>query len=111
MNGLAPYVEGPPKTPHTTTNNPGDEFDHGGYGVTGDDKVYTSEYIEQTGPNGLVPKRELEAPELIRHLSFEERARLEKKLVRKIDLRLLPMIVIMLVAGRGTARVESLTDL
>jgi len=95
MNGLVPYVEGPPKTPHTTTNHAADEFDHGAYGVTGDDKVYTSEYIEQTGPNSDIPKRERDAPEPIRHLSVEQRARMERKLVRKIDFRLLPMIVIM----------------
>lgn len=36
-----------------------------------------------------------EAPEFIKNLSAEERTTLEKKLVRKIDLRLLPMIIIM----------------
>ncbi|KAL1297483.1 hypothetical protein AAFC00_005005 [Neodothiora populina] len=34
-------------------------------------------------------------PELLRDLAPEERQRLEKKLVRRIDLRLLPMLVIM----------------
>lgn len=34
-------------------------------------------------------------PEIIRNMTPEERALKEKKLLRKIDLRLLPMIVIM----------------
>ena len=37
----------------------------------------------------------LQAPEFIRNLTPEERAHLEKKLKRKIDLRLLPAIIIM----------------
>lgn len=36
-----------------------------------------------------------EVPELLRDLTPEERAAMEKKLVRKIDLRLLPMLVLM----------------
>lgn len=36
-----------------------------------------------------------EAPPLLLHLAPEERARLEKALVKKIDLRLLPMLIIM----------------
>lgn len=36
-----------------------------------------------------------ELPELLRGLSPEERASLEKKLVRRIDLRLLPLLVLM----------------
>ena len=37
----------------------------------------------------------LEPPEILRHLSAEERAVLEKKMRRKIDLRILPMIIVM----------------
>lgn len=37
----------------------------------------------------------LEPPEILRHLSAEERAVLEKKMRRKIDMRILPMIIIM----------------
>ena len=37
----------------------------------------------------------LEPPEILRHLTAEERAVLEKKMRRKIDLRLLPIIIIM----------------
>lgn len=40
-------------------------------------------------------RRRHEAPPLVRDLAPEERARLEKKLVQKIDLRLLPMLIIM----------------
>ena len=36
-----------------------------------------------------------EHPELIKNMSLEERQHSEKALVRKIDLRLLPMIVLM----------------
>ena len=38
---------------------------------------------------------EAELPELLRGLSEEERHVLEKKLVRRIDLRLLPLLVLM----------------
>ena len=40
-------------------------------------------------------RRRREAPPLVRDLSADERARLERALVRKIDLRLLPMIILM----------------
>ncbi|KAI9690232.1 MAG: hypothetical protein M1822_009193 [Bathelium mastoideum] len=72
-----------------------DEFDHGAYGVTGDDK-FSPEFINKAGvANADVPIRELEAPPLVRNLSQEERAHLERKLVRKIDFRLLPMMILM----------------
>ncbi|KAI5816104.1 putative MFS transporter [Pyronema omphalodes] len=38
---------------------------------------------------------EIALPESLRHLSPEERARLEKALIRKIDLRIMPMLVLM----------------
>lgn len=40
-------------------------------------------------------QRGLEPPEILRGMSPEERAAFEKKLRRKIDIRLLPMIIIM----------------
>ncbi|KAL8917244.1 MAG: hypothetical protein Q9208_008083 [Pyrenodesmia sp. 3 TL-2023] len=40
-------------------------------------------------------RKRREAPPLVRDLAPEERARLEKVLVKKIDLRLLPMLIIM----------------
>jgi hypothetical protein len=39
--------------------------------------------------------RGLQPPEIIRAMTAEHRAELEKKLRRKIDLRLLPMIILM----------------
>ena len=41
------------------------------------------------------PKVRREPPELVRHLSPDERAAAERALTRKIDLRLLPMLVLM----------------
>lgn len=46
-------------------------------------------------PNATAKRWGLEPPEIIRALSAEERAVLEKKMRRKIDLRLLPLIIIM----------------
>lgn len=40
-------------------------------------------------------RRRREAPPLVRDLAPEERARLEKVLVKKVDLRLLPMLILM----------------
>lgn len=41
------------------------------------------------------PNQVFEAPEWIRDLSPEERSTIEAKLLRKIDFRLLPMVVLM----------------
>ena len=41
------------------------------------------------------PTSRREPPSLIKDLSAEARAELERKLVRKIDLRLMPMIILM----------------
>lgn len=64
----------------------------------GDDKPDV-EHISDTSldPTISTPsvKRRREAPPLVRDLSPEERARLEKILVTKIDSRLLPMLIIM----------------
>lgn len=50
--------------------------------------------IEPVTSNPLARRRR-EAPPLVRDLAPEERARLEKALVAKIDFRLLPMLIIM----------------
>jgi len=40
-------------------------------------------------------KRALEAPEFLRHMTLEERLAVETRLMRKIDARLMPMIILM----------------
>ena len=63
----------------------------------GADAKQVTEYLDEIDgvQNADKPKRGLEAPELVRNLTAEERIKLEKKLVRKIDLRLLPPVIIM----------------
>lgn len=59
--------------------------------------------VDQVGPadavtvvaNSARPNPQKEAPMSVARMSDEERAAAEKALVRKIDLRLLPMLVIM----------------
>lgn len=46
------------------------------------------------------PKAAMQAPPLIETLSTEDRQRLEKTLVRKIDFRLLPPVIIMYILVR-----------
>jgi len=48
--------------------------------------------VETAHTQGLT---RMEAPELVRNMSPEERAHAEKVLVRKIDFRLMPMLVLM----------------
>ena len=61
-------------------------------------------------------RRRREAPPLIRDLSSEDRQRLELALVRKIDSRLLPMIILMYVLNYldrnniASARLAGLED-
>lgn len=50
---------------------------------------------EKPAKDALSDDRDFQPPEIIRYLSAEQRATLEKRLRRKIDLRLLPMIVVM----------------
>ncbi|KAI9755471.1 MAG: hypothetical protein M4579_004262 [Chaenotheca gracillima] len=70
------------------------EYDHGV--SDGSDDKYTVEHLDNAGvANADVPDRKREAPPLIKALSTEERLALENKLRRKIDLRLLPMVVLM----------------
>jgi len=60
-----------------------------------------STHVDDLGPaegqvaNSLRPNPQKEAPMSVARLSHEERTAAEKALVRKIDLRLLPMLVIM----------------
>lgn len=66
--------------------------------ISGDDMdKQAAEYLDEVEDANAVnkPNRALEAPELIRNLTPEERVRLEKKLTRKIDFRLLPAVIIM----------------
>ena len=65
--------------PITPTDGPA-----GGQGVM-------DSHLEHAGGN----KKPLQAPDVILNMTATQRAELEKKLVRKIDFRLLPMIVIM----------------
>lgn len=51
--------------------------------------------VVETHPNEQAQRRGLEPPPVVLAMSAEQRAALEAHLVRKIDLRLLPMIVIM----------------
>ena len=62
-----------------------------------DDEEGVAQYISHsvTLDDPGTARRRREAPPLVRDLSHEERARLERALVRKIDLRLLPMIILM----------------
>lgn len=66
--------------------------------------------------NPVKPARTLEAPELIRDLSPEERAEVEKQLVRSIDLHLLPMVILMYIMNYldrnniASARLAGLQD-
>lgn len=65
-----------------------------------DEKGGNAEHVSDTASLGLnttqtSTRRKREAPPLIRDLTREERHRLELALVRKIDFRLLPMIVLM----------------
>lgn len=62
-----------------------------------DDKEF-AEHVSDTAINDKPAARvRREPPELVRNLAPEERARLEKVLTRKIDLRLLPMLVLIYV--------------
>ena len=57
----------------------------------------TADHVSNTSLEAAPTKTRTrrQPPELVRNLSSEERARLERNLTRKIDLRLLPMIILM----------------
>ena len=60
-----------------------------------EDKVQ-SHHVDGSDPVAAIPpKKKFEAPEFIRNMSPEERLSVETSLRKKIDLRLMPMIVIM----------------
>ena len=67
----------------------------------GDDKgvrkedVDQLELVERVSGQDNIPEKTSRKPEIIRNLSPEERERLETSLRRKIDLRLMPMVVTM----------------
>ncbi|MCJ1435677.1 hypothetical protein MMC27_005052 [Xylographa pallens] len=78
----------------------GHQMDHApGVGENGYDGLEkgTIEYADglELSATQTSTRRKREAPPLIMNLSREERHRLERALVRKIDFRLLPMIIIM----------------
>jgi len=66
-----------------------DEFAHGSYGVNAE-KV-SATYVH----DAVVVQPAMEPPMLVRAMSPEQRQAAEKKLVRKIDFRLLPMLILM----------------
>jgi hypothetical protein len=53
------------------------------------------ELVEEASIHGSVPGKTSRAPELVRVMTSEYRRKLETSLRRKIDLRLMPMIVLM----------------
>jgi hypothetical protein len=53
------------------------------------------ELVEDVSVHNSVPGKQSRAPELVRNMTPEVREKLENSLRRKIDLRLLPMIVLM----------------
>lgn len=54
------------------------------------------EYVSDAAlDQSITTRRKREAPPLVKDLSSEDRKRLELALVRKIDLRLLPMVILM----------------
>lgn len=71
------------ETPHSIPS------DDGKIAVSGDEKVAVSD-------DGVTSVEEQRLPPMsIRHLSPEERIRLENKMRRRIDIRLMPMLVLM----------------
>jgi hypothetical protein len=53
------------------------------------------ELVEEASVHGSMPEKTSRAPEIIRAMTAEHRQKLETSLRRKIDFRLLPMIVLM----------------
>lgn len=76
----------------------GHQEDHASSARTDGDLKAKSDHVSVTSFENVPsarPKRE--PPPLVKHLSGDERQRVEMALVRKIDLRLLPMIILMYV--------------
>lgn len=70
----------------------GPEFE---IGIEEDGKGHVSQIEEGVVANANKPNPKKEAPLYVANLSPEERAEAERKLVRKIDFRLLPIVIIM----------------
>jgi len=61
----------------------------------GVDKDGKGSVLHMEGLPSSPSSKGMEAPELVRMMSPEQRALAEKKLKRKIDIRLLPMLILM----------------
>lgn len=62
----------------------------------GTDHLENGHQLENIVTNDAAKKdTSFQPPELVRNMTAEERKEAEKRLVRKIDLRLLPMIILM----------------
>ena len=87
------------------------------YGDDSDNKL--AEHVSTASLENVptITRTRREPPELIKNMSLEERQHSEKALVRKIDLRLLPMIVLMYIINYldrnniAAARLAGLQDL
>ncbi len=75
----------------------GHQHDHatGMNEYTGDEKFVAQHISDASVANHAMPDRKREAPPLVKIMTDEERYRKELVLVRKIDLRLMPMIILM----------------
>lgn len=75
--------------------------------LTADQVSYTSDPNFALG-DVVATRKPQEAPPYIRELSPEERIQAEKALVRKIDLRLIPMIILIYIVSLCPNRVHTL---
>lgn len=72
------------------------------------------DYLETANTN--TPSRRLEAPGLVRNMTQEQRQHAEKTLIRKIDLRLMPALILMYILNYldrnniASARLAGLQD-
>ncbi|KAI5199021.1 MFS transporter [Aureobasidium subglaciale] len=66
------------------------------------DEKATVDMIDRVETADTPGLQRMEPPELVRNMSPEERARAEKALVRKIDFRLMPMLVLMYILNYCT---------
>lgn len=66
-----------------------------GFATGADSKVMSSHRGDGNEEAGPAPKHVMQAPELVAKMSGEERTLAENNLRRKIDIRLLPMVIIM----------------
>lgn len=83
-------------TKRRTTEGPVEEMSKSDSSQS-DTKSETKQFLEHTMIDDVEPSmsRSMQAPELICCLTVEERAVLERKLLRQVDLRLLPLCVLM----------------